>query len=133
MIPGISARPPASMLSLALPSIFFPISTIFPLVTARSPLVGGEPRPSSSSAPFMTRSCMGGSVYLWRETLPALEQFRDRHRRQPRHRRRHGGAIRHRRLRGPRGRHVRRPPRPQPPRHPHSTHPPHPPHPPHPT
>src|SRR5437879_6514204 len=56
MIPGISARPPASMVSFALASTA-PTPVIFPSDTARSPRTGGEPRPSSSSALRIRRSC----------------------------------------------------------------------------
>src|SRR5437667_8771087 len=56
MIPGISARPSASMVSFALASTA-PTPVIFPSDTARSPRAGGEPRPSSSSALRISRSC----------------------------------------------------------------------------
>src|SRR3989442_15220223 len=56
MMPGISARPSASMVSFALASTA-PTPVIFPSDTARSPRTGGEPRPSSSSALRIRRSC----------------------------------------------------------------------------
>src|SRR5438552_9176556 len=57
MIPGISARPSASMVSFALAPTA-PTPVIFPSDTARSPRTGGEQRPSSSSALRIRRSCM---------------------------------------------------------------------------
>src|SRR5258706_16155591 len=57
MIPGISARPSASTVSLA-ERLALPTSRIFPSLTARSPRFGGEPRPSTSSALRITRSCI---------------------------------------------------------------------------
>src|SRR3989442_7824554 len=56
MIPGISARPPASMVSFAAASTA-PMPVILPSDTARSRRAGGEPRPSSSSALRISRSC----------------------------------------------------------------------------
>src|SRR5688572_18118713 len=58
MIPGINARPPASM--VCFPERFFPISLIFPSRTARSLVKGAEPRPSSKTALRMTRSSIPG-------------------------------------------------------------------------
>src|SRR3982751_4858633 len=58
MMPGMSARPSAS--TVCFPERPFPISRILPSATARSPLRGGEPRPSSSSALRITRSCIAG-------------------------------------------------------------------------
>src|SRR5258707_12269492 len=59
MMPGISARPSASIVCAAAPSTL-PSALIFPSVTGRSPRRGSEPRPSRSRAPGMTRSCMAG-------------------------------------------------------------------------
>src|SRR5258706_6843112 len=59
MMPGISARPSASIVCAAAPSTL-PSALILPSATARSPRRGPEPRPSRSSAPRMTRSCMAG-------------------------------------------------------------------------
>src|SRR5260221_7815119 len=59
MMLGISARPSASIVCAAAPSTL-PSALIFPSATARSPRRGPEPRPSRSSAPRMTRSCMAG-------------------------------------------------------------------------
>src|SRR5260221_2610974 len=59
MMPGISARPSASIVCAAAPSTL-PSALIFPSATARSPRRGPEPRPSRSSGPRMTRSCMSG-------------------------------------------------------------------------
>src|SRR3989442_2849758 len=56
MMPGISARPSASMVSFAAASTA-PRPVIFPSDTATSPRAGGEPRPSSSSALRIRRSC----------------------------------------------------------------------------
>src|SRR3954463_11516742 len=55
MMPGISARPSASMVSRAEPSTS-PTAAIFPSATASAPTRGGEPRPSSSVALRMRRS-----------------------------------------------------------------------------
>src|SRR5258708_5096622 len=59
MMPGISARPSASIVCAAAPWTL-PSTLIFPSTTARSPRRGSEPRPSRSSAPRMTSSCMAG-------------------------------------------------------------------------
>src|SRR5256886_2938995 len=56
MMPGINARPPASTVSFAAPSTA-PTPVIFPSDTDRSPRAGGAPRPSSSSALRIRRSC----------------------------------------------------------------------------
>src|SRR3954463_4036798 len=58
MMPGISASPSASTLCFAERPL--PISRIFPCASARSPLRGAEPRPSSSNALRITRSCIAG-------------------------------------------------------------------------
>src|SRR5882672_1491619 len=55
MMPGASARPPASSVSLAGPSLG-PIAAILPSVTARSPRKAAAPVPSKISASRMTRS-----------------------------------------------------------------------------
>src|SRR5437879_13854040 len=62
MIPGMSARPSASIVSRPAPSTS-PTAAILPLATARSPRRGGPPNPSRSSASQNTRSYIGGSVY----------------------------------------------------------------------
>src|SRR5688572_26740521 len=55
MIPGISARPSASTVSLEWPRIL-PTSTMRPSFTATPPRRGGAPRPSTSIASRITRS-----------------------------------------------------------------------------
>src|SRR3954464_15920192 len=62
MIPGISARPPASSVSFA-GAETLPTSRMRPSLTATSPCTGREPLPSRRSAPRITRSCTA-SVYL---------------------------------------------------------------------
>src|SRR5207244_13078345 len=56
MMLGINAMPPASTVSFAAPSTA-PTPVIFPSDTDRSPRAGGAPRPSSSSALRIRRSC----------------------------------------------------------------------------
>src|SRR6185503_19576260 len=56
MIPGISARPSASISSFPAPAR----STILPPSTARSPCRGADPSPSRISALRITRSCIAG-------------------------------------------------------------------------
>src|SRR5215212_8153731 len=55
MMPGISARPSASIVSRASPSTF-PTAAIFPCSMASAPRAGGEPSPSRMSALRITRS-----------------------------------------------------------------------------
>src|SRR5437588_3398208 len=62
MIPGMSARSSASIVSRPAPSTS-PTAAILPLATARSPRRRGPPNPSRSSASRNTRSYIGGSVY----------------------------------------------------------------------
>src|SRR5687767_10119922 len=54
-MPGMSARPPASTVSLA-DSRLFPTSTIFPSRTPTSASRAGAPVPSRTAAPRMSRS-----------------------------------------------------------------------------
>src|SRR5262245_29675022 len=55
MMPGINARPSASMVSREAPRMR-PTSTIFPSFTATPPRRGGEPRPSTSITSRIARS-----------------------------------------------------------------------------
>src|SRR3954469_10043970 len=69
MMPGISARPSASMVSFALPST--PATPVMrPSLTARLPRTGAEPSPSSRSALRIRRSCTDTEY-----TFP-MEEFR---------------------------------------------------------
>src|SRR5690606_15475905 len=64
MNPGASARPCASITSRPCHPRKSPITVICPSVTARSPTVGGVPLPSNSSARWINRSQVDGSVML---------------------------------------------------------------------
>src|SRR5262245_2422878 len=72
MMPGISARPSAS--TVCFPDRPLPISWIFPSRTARSPLRGGEPRPSSKTAPRITKSYIAGQ-YTCRSMFDLKEKI----------------------------------------------------------
>ena len=56
-MPGISARPPASMACRA-PDVVLPITLTRPASTAMLTCFGGLTKPSNTSAPRIKRSCM---------------------------------------------------------------------------
>src|SRR5476649_2821954 len=60
-MPGVSVRPPASIVSAPL-SLTSPMATILPSLTATSARLGSCPRPSTTVAPRMTRSTMKASL-----------------------------------------------------------------------
>src|SRR5258705_4347885 len=62
MMPGIKARPPASIVFL-LEDFMSLVSTIFPSWTARSPGTGAEPDPSSNKAFLKRRSNTAAQAY----------------------------------------------------------------------
>src|SRR5688500_12604858 len=81
MIPGIKASPSASMVCFP-GRLAVPVSRIFPSFTAKSPRLGGEPRPSMSKALRITRSCIESIID---ESLPARRQDGGGYRRRARH------------------------------------------------
>src|SRR5215469_6566007 len=76
MMPGIKVRPPASTVSRA-SSLISPIPTILPASTATSACFGSWPRPSTTVAPRITRSCMSAPPDLFRQKVSLAYDLAD--------------------------------------------------------